>query len=755
MHYLFCETRIVFLRAKHSERGPESRDDAEIAAEGLDKGTYKDAREAQNVLLKQSALRRRLEGSDLFTDEDKAMWKKKLQDAEQRAISRSEMEKIEMEFARQQEEISGMVDNYSRKVIDNKEAAFTVDASRNLDTAKGYIEWFSKQPYDEKLKLLKFIDDDIDERKELRRKLLKKLDKKEVIKMRRSEMKDKVKELEVVENNLSKYKQMLEKDKRIFHDINLYLEAFADLTPIEQENWMKRYEDDIAIPRRELVETHDSLPKEFQSSKFLRMPSTEKKKYLEEVEAKIERIYINEVNKIPTKIWSDESKRFAIEDFRRLKDITTKAQWLEFLPKAKKAEENLMEQYSDDKFKKVRKLEAYSKKKWEKCRFEDKERMLKSMEAEALLMDVFTDVLQKECKDKVISEKTEKRYMDMYKEMDLNGRRLAVRNILFAMKPRRDLLNDFEELSAETQKEFKDFYKRGHKARLEIFKKAKKHEEKLKAKEATDENDEEISEKAEEKAPQSLEQSDIQEIIAELHHEADNYEEMGQLEKALVSHQSVLKLHPEDEYSKKKVEQLQMEIETLETLSDDTVLAAVEQETQTGGIKEELENIRLAGTILKDREKVIRKSLGKEDLGRQTVHLSEEKFDQEVHGNLYDISGGKKILNEHGQTEEVEEIDVDHLGTRPNDTTQIKKDIRELGTEDNLSNIQLKDSNSGRKLRLSEAEEQLDKRKERTTKEVAKRARQKGGLKKAEEKEVLSAADELIDEELEQEYRAA
>ncbi|MBD3156243.1 hypothetical protein GF369_00280, partial [Candidatus Peregrinibacteria bacterium] len=447
---MFTEQRLVFW-AKRSPEGPSTADDAAEVATMIAENRAENTKEGQNIQQGQNELREKIASSDLLTEKDKEKWDKKLEDM-QADMSAEAINQLKREFENEQGAIKSMVDTYTKKVIDNKEEAFAVDASRDLDTAKEYLQWFETQSYSEKQAALNALNDEIKERKTLRQKLLKRLDKKDVIKMRRSEMKDKLKELEVVETNIAQYKRMLQKDAKLFHDVNLYIEAFEDLTPQEQEDWIRRYESEIAKPRRELVKTHESLPKQFQHKDFLSLPSREKKAYLESAEQTIEKQYVQQVKKIPKEIWSEQSKRFAIDDFMRLDSLAQKAQWLDFLPKAIKAEKKLVKEYNNRKFDAIKDMPDYNKKQWERARFEEKKEMLTHMEAELALMNTFKEILSKACDEKVISEKTQERYMTMYTETDLGKRRMAVRTIMPALAPRRALLKDFEALDPETQK---------------------------------------------------------------------------------------------------------------------------------------------------------------------------------------------------------------------------------------------------------------------------------------------------------------
>lgn len=686
----------------------ETQNEAADVAYMMNEGLAKDVSEGRDVLDKQKELRGKIQSSDLLTEEDKEKWNRKLENA-QNSLSESAINSLHQEFAKEQGAIKAMVDTYTRKVMESKDEAFTVDSTRGIDTAEDYLEWFESISYSEKQAALHALDADIEERKELRRNLLKRFDKKDVVKMRRSEMKDKMKELDVVEGNVATYKIMLKKDARLFHDISIYLEEFEDLTPKEQEEWMMKYEEEIAKPRKALVETHDSLPSRFRSSNFLRMPSEKKREYLEGVEDKIEREYTTKISKIPSDTWSEESKRFAMDDFMKLDSVAKKAQWLEFLPSAIRAEEKLVRDYKDSKFKKVREMPDYSTRKWERSRFEEKEQMLKAMEAEVLLLETFTSILEKSEDEKVISESTKERYMKLYNGNNLSERRMAVKTIMSAMSPRRALLQDFEKLNSETKKRFTDFYDRGYKARLEIYKEARLYEA---------ENFDESESADKENQPESLEKSDVMKIIEKLQRQADENEQLGNLEKAIGLHEAVLALHPENELSKKKIEQLNMELDALDTASNDTILDAIEKNLQMGSAQTEIKYIKLAQEIIDDKAEVVSFAKGNENLAKQHTNLDNDSFESEVYEELVKQSGGRKIVDSDWEVQNVQRIDVGKLGIGANDPTRIAKDLNILSEQENLNNVQLANADTGKNLTLNEAKARLQKRKEALEKKV-------------------------------------
>jgi len=695
---MFKENKLIFWH-----KSPDSiseADKVDLGAGMIDSGKAQDIGEVRDINKRREDLRKKISSNDLLTEDDKQNWTKKLENVESN-LSGEEIKKLQEEFVVEQSVIKRMVDTYTSKIMDSKDEAFAVDKTRDIDTAHDYLKWFETQSYNDKQTALKTLDTEIDERKNLRRKLLTRFDKKEVIKMRRSEMKDKLRELESVEANLSRYKTILKNDAKLFHNMDLYIEAFEDLTPQEQEDWMHRYEEEIAKPRRALVKTHNNLPKRFQSSNFFKMPSRKKQEYLETTETKIEKQYISQVNKIPTEIWADNSKKFAIDDFTRLDSIAKKAQWLEFLPSAIKSEEELAKKYKNPKFKDVKQMPDYSEKEWAQSKFEGKEKILQNMETEIALLDMFKSILDKSIKDKVISKKTSERYMDTYNNGKLNSRRIAVRSIMTALSPRRSLLADFEKLSPETQKKFGNFYNRGHKARLEIYKKAKIYE----AENSISENSEQKTEQ-----PKALEQNDVKEIVEKLQKQAEASEQLGNLEKALGLHEAVIAMHSENQLSKIKVDQLNMEINALETASDENV---------SHSNLEELRHIKLAEEILEDKEKVVLRSHGNEDLNKQNVHLGQDTFAKAIHEKLFKLSGGEKIIDSQGKAKKVQEIDLGKIGTTDNDTTQIKKDLENLSDKDNLDNIRLVNSDAGKNLTTNDAKRRLRERKERLARKVS------------------------------------
>ncbi len=743
--FFFAESKLTFFNNR------ETPEDVDRASEGTLNGTYADTKEAKQVNLEQAKLKAKLADSEVFTEADKKMWEKKLEDAKTRPISAEEMQKLANEFEQQQGQIKGMVENYTEKVMSNKEAAFTIDNSRGLDTAKKYVEWFEQQSQKEKQKALGLIDFDISERIKLRKRLLEKMDKTEVVKLRRSEMKDKVKEIESMEKNEKSYEAKINANSRLFHNPAQYLEEFSDQTVEEQERWLRVFETEIVQPRKEMVDIYDRLPAKYKNDeRFLKVGLKEKQAFLEKLDARIEQTYIKEVNAVKPEIMSQNSKRFAIVDFLNLSDVAQKAIWLEQLPKSIEAEEKLTKDYKKAKkdlyltnpeTRKKVEIKGYSEKDWEKLKFEEKEKMLIQMNAELKLVNPFNKTVKEALKNKAISKKTASRYIELYTGITLAERSNLCRNILTSMKIRRDLLDDFEKLTDETQKKYSLFYERGHKARLKIYQEAMLYESKNKKE---DQKNSEQEEKAE--MPLALESNDIQKIINELYEEADKLEAQGEYERCIDKHNYVLKLHPDNEYSLKKRKELKDDIETMDGLMDEDILMAVENQAQSEKTQEELKQIKISQKVLQDQEEHILKNSGIQDKSKQRSHLGDSSFDREVHQKVYEKSGGKQILDKNGKLKAVRNIDLSGFGQENKaESRQLRQQIDATGANQNLSDIQFHNSVSGRKLKTNEVKDQLDTRKTKLAKSIAKRV---NGLKSEEAEQVLYAAAEYVEEEL-------
>jgi len=725
----FAESKLIFKKGT-----PEQSNNAEQAAEGIQNETYRDTREAQQVMLEQSKLRSRLNSSDVLTDGDKANWNRRLEEAKARAISAEEMQEMTQEFDKQHGEIKRVTDTLTRKVLDNKKEAYTEkSAEAKLKNIK------EKMTHEEKMKALAEIDAEIDELIGLRQKLVSKFDKKEVYQMEKEEMLDKVKQLEKIEENIKTYKNLIKGDERLFHNPDQYVTEFEDLTPQEQTDWIRRFKDEIAKPRQEVVDIYDKIPSKYQNdAKFFKVGLKGKQEFLNKLDVKIEQEYLKKVNNAPVDVMSQNSKKFALVDFLRLKDVSEKAMWLEQLPKSIKAEQKLTKDYKNPKFKEVRKLETYTEKQWEKLRFEEKEKLLKNMEVELKLMEIFSKILKDGEKDKAISEKTKGRYEEIYAATNINGRSQLCRNILMAMKVRRDLVDDFEKLDDETQKKFASFYKRGHKARLQLLKEAVLFDKKLEKEDDAEE---------EKNPPEALESEDIEEIIAKFHKEADKFEAQGEYERCLDKHNSVLKLHPENTHSKKKQKELQQEAKTVDSLLDDDIQDAIEREANLGSIQEEIERLRLSKMLLEDRDEAIRRNKGVEDLGKQTAHLRDDSFDRDVQRKIYEDSGRKQMLDKDGKITDVEQVDLSMIGKRDkSDIRKYREKLRDRKKDENLANIQLVDEHTGRELRIDEAKQEHNKGKMAAAKQIANQIK---GLSPAEANAVLLAASDLIDDQVE------
>lgn len=746
----FAESKLILLGPR--TKSPENTNDVDQAVEGMLDGSYSDTREAQKVIQEQSKLRSRLAESDIFSDEDKKEWEKRIQEAKQKAISAEEMQDLTKEFEKQQGAIKGMVEVYTDKVMGNKESAFTVDSSRNLDTAKDYVDWFAKQSYAEKIKALNLIDVDIQERIKLRKKLLERFDKKEVMRLRRSEMKDKVKQLEQMEKNEVNYSDMMKGNEKYFHNPKEYLKQFKDQTLEEQARWLRVFKEEYLKPRKAVVDVYDRLPKEYKKDeKFLKIGLKEKQDFLDKLDADIQQKYIEKVNKVKPEIMSQNSKRFAIVDFLRLKDVAAKAMWLDQLPKSIEAEEKLVKEFKelrkgiklhDPDSKKDVEVTGYSEKDWEKLKYEEKEQLLKSLKVELKLIEPFKKIIKEAIKDKAISEKTGGRYIKLYTDGKISERSSLCRNILTSMKIRRDLVDDFEKLDDETKKKFASFYKRGHKARVQLYQEAILFEKKNKI----EEDDVEEKAKEEKEAPKALESDEILKIIAELHEEADALEAQGDYERCLDKHKYVLKLDSENEYSKKKSHELENELKTLDSIMDEEILQEVEKQAQMGSMQEELKQIQISRMLLDDQEEFILRNSGIEDKAKQTSHLRDDSFDREVHKKISEESGGKQMLNKGGEITNVRKFDLGYLGQSDKSETQgLEKELQSRGANQNISDIQFYDSISGRDLRINEVRNQLDDRQLRLAGNIAERVK---GLNPEDAKKVLFTASELINDDV-------
>lgn len=740
--FFFAERKLVFVKAKSLESGVNSTA-KQMDSENLDNVNIK-----IKINEASGSLRNRLALSNVLNAEDNERWGKKIDSIEAQATSEEDIKKLTQEFEQEHTRIKGMVDQYTQKVMTNKIEAFT------SDTATEYVDWFAQQSYEEKMKAFKVLDDDIKERLDLRKKLLTRFKKTDVYQMERTEMRDKVKTLEQMEKNDAKYESLMKSNERYFHNPKEYIKQFKDQTLDEQARWLSVFETEYRAPRKALVDIYDKLPKKYQNdSEFLSNGLKEKQEFLDKLDMKIEKEYIKEVNDTNSDVMSQNSKRFAIVDFLRLDDVGMKAMYLEQLPKSIKAEKKLAKEYKDlnKEFKdpntnKTIELPQYSQKEWEKLKFEDKEKLLLQMKAEAKLIEAFARILKQGLEDKAISEKTYERYMKIFTDTDLNGRSQLSRNSLSAMKTRRDLVEDFEKLDKETQNKFKNFYKRGHKARLQMFKEAQLFDSKNKASQTEEELKKQEEEKKDAKlkknanVPQSLEQKDVQTIVAEMQKEADGFEATQQLERALDKHQDVLKLHPKNQYSLKKQNEIKDEIEAMDTLMDDEIEEAVAREANTSSAKEELDQIRLAQMILDDQEEVVLRNHRSEKIGKQKSHLSQDTFTLDVHEKLYEQSEGKKGLDKDGKVEKVEQIDLGTLGK--SDIKKYQDKMKELKATENLSNLELVDEN-GRALSIKENRDRLSKRKR---KEVISRAKRVKSSAKRED--VINAAEKSLEEEL-------
>jgi len=740
---MFSETKLVFRNLDNI-----SKNQIESASR-LMMNDGKTADETIRLLRESDNLRSKIEKTDIFAGKDLANWKNKL-DRVQDNLDEDEIKRLSREFDQQKFEIESMISKYTQKVLTYKEKAFAVDKARNLDTAQEFIDWFKTQSLEDKRIGLSSLDNEIQKRIEARDAILKYHPelKQEIMKLRQSEMHDKMEELNICDKNIEKYNQLLEKHSKYFSTKSMqdFKDDFEDKTPFEQEDYIRRFNKEILTPRIQLTQIFESLPKKYQNLKFLEMSRHEKQDWLDDLEVQIGKDFEKQVKKISNDIWSDKAKKFSISNFiQYAKDIATKAQWLDQLPKWIEAEKDLAKKYR--KFpKEIKELSDYKTNIWEKSSFEDKQELLKSMENETSMMKEFIKIIDKTTKDGVISNKTKDRYLKLFQDTDFTGRKEALKNFETMIMPRKDLFEKFKELSKETQKEFSNFLKRGHRARLKIYQEALKFEEELIAKKTA--NTEDIKEKPIDKKEKETQSKENLTLITKLQSKAKQHEKSGNLERAIGIYESVMDINPTDKETQNKIQELEKEIKEAEA-SKHEIEAAISKEMARKAMKDELENIRLAEQLITDREEVIRASGGNENLTKQTDHMvGASTIEKKLNEHIIQESKGEKMIGRQGRIKKVHKIDIETFGKQRfnGQKIEIKEEFENLAKGKNLENITFIDENTGKNVSIDTAKQNLRQRRKQAAKNMANRAFK--NIKKVDKSESQATMKQSLEEEI-------
>jgi len=750
MFNIFFEKRFVYEYKKNPESFRDDEEMTENAAGGMIDSSIKDSSAARDIMTRLSSLREDMHKSSLLNDEDQKVWQKKIDEVKEKP-THSEVIKLEQEFKQQQDKIQKTVGQYSEILLANKKTALAVDKEKGVDTYKEYMDWLMTQNDSEKEKALAALGGEIQEKINLRKEILRLNPqlKGEVLKMDRTTMKEKLKELELSDKYIKKARALLERDKKYSSDFEAQLKHYADLTPEVQAQRLEGYEKFYLQPRKEVFDKFESIPSEIKTEikkdpdlppelqkDFHTLRLKEKKDYLENLEDYIEEKFIKFVNEpqkflndVTEKTWSHATKRFAIQSFMELKTIKEKAERLHKLPDFIKAEQKLTEKYNNFS-KDVKAMPDYSLRKWEKMSFEEKQEMLKKMEAEEIIKRSFTQLLANQKQKNVISDKTYERMMEDYNETSMEERLRYIRNFAALMQPRDELLKNFMSLGKETQNHYKqEFINRGYRARLEIFKEAKEYEAKNEQK-----SDKKQETERKEDMPKPLNSPDLKAIINNLHTQADLYEDAGKIEKALGIHESVMNIDPNNRQSLDKIKDLKVQAEAMEAVNDKSVQIHID-----AGMNEEIGNIALLEDLLKDRENQIAKAGGVQNASRQHTHLGDDTFKHDLHRNITEKSGGKKILGKDGRVKDVYTLDMDRFGrdSAQDRVYDIKKRREELAENENFVESRMVDGKTGKVLSFDEARKKLEIRKQIAAKNIAGKQRMD-----------ISDAEDFIDERI-------
>ncbi|MFC1655637.1 hypothetical protein ACFL3C_02095 [Patescibacteria group bacterium] len=743
MHDFFAERRLVF-----NERAPKDREDREGAVENL-ANRRNDVTETQDILQRSAVFRRRLAEGGVLNKKEQKKWEDKLENLmHSESLSPNELAALERQLEGQQNRIRNRVDNYTQRVMGNVKEAFTEDS------AKEYIEWFKELPEEDitaewdQARAERKLTDEIRERVELRKEIVKLRPDlaKEVTKWRRHEMRDRLEELRECDKRINLYESWLDRDAKHFskESIGKFKKQLRDLTPEKLDEWIAVYKEETLKPREALTEKFKTLPKEFQDSSFKELRRRDKVKFFENLNRQLERDFDREVEAVKSTTWSKESKD-ATKKFFKQAPLQLKAKLLKKLESGEmlKEDEKLTNEYkgfSDD----VLDLEPHTVRKWENCSIDKKKEMIKQMKREEKLMKRAVKLLDYYEKNRVIGPQTRADMFEYYKHgTDFKGRTREIGGFASMILPRKNLLDDFENLDPKAQTKFSKFYKEGYRERLKLFNAANDYNDELIA-EKTEKKDTAKVEKKQGK--ESADEERSERMITSLQSKAKIYEEIGKLQEALAMHETVLEGDPQNALSKKKQEELTMLLEAQGTTEDPDILEALENIAKSESMKAELEKIAIVREVFADSERKAHKHAGQEDVTKQTTHLSADE--KALHEELVKQSGGKLGINEKKQVKENQKFDVLKFGNEVGQVHNAKRALQELGHDDHLP-AQFVDESRGTRSDHNKVRDDIDKREALAKRELEKRSKgilkpKKGISEKKREEEIAQAAKKVV-----------
>jgi hypothetical protein len=750
MNNYFSERKLVFF----STSGPEaSKSDFEEIGKSFAENEVGNINESRQITDEQGNIRDQLENFDLFTDEDKERWKKRLDNA---GHSKSETEKIRRELNAEQEEVKKMVSDYTGAVDKNLKNAFT------KESADEFKKEFPEQSTENKRIWYKKLNDEIKVRIDLRDELLdlypeivpdeeKKTVKEQIYQLRRHEMAEKVAEFRDRRQNIQEYTKRIQKDREHFSDKSFseFITEFIKLKSTdEQREWISGYEKQ-AQKRRELTRNFKqfSNARQQKHKNFWQLSRHEKVEQINKMEQELEEEFRSELRKYPD---APKQTKRRYENYFSQIDIKNKEYAISHIREWLENDQRYEREYSrmpDE----LLKLPRYGKDVWEKTPFDDKEQFLRDMNHEWEQLKQADVLLDKELKAKTITKNTRNVYRKKFLRMTIAQKVVSLEQFESGIKRRRDDVEQFSGLSKDTQRKFAKFWKGERYAeRHAILIKALEYEAEKQADSAKEkpgkENNEEKQKNPFEKTQKLSEK--MKEQISMLQSQAESLEKQGQADQAIGMHKAVLLIDSKNPVSIEKIKILERKNDEDEKWKDENLIQSLVTEAAlTQPMVEERENIQIAGEFVAQQEEV-EHTTNSSEMKNQQSHL-DDVYAEGVDEAVLKHTKGKKRIGRDGKLKDVERFDTEWLGLGDKSEKLHFKDVlRNKKPDEPLENLQVIDEHGNEK-NVDYAKQKLKEREKRFRDDLSKKARKriKSKDKTANDEDIIPAVEDAAEEE--------
>ena len=264
MKYTFLYTNAHFLvrqEKSHSfiyldkiDKGPSDDELADRMGEDMAEGKEKDAKNAENILEMQRSLRDRISDSEFLPKDEKV---KHLEFIKIRTLSGREIRDLDAKVTKEEKWVKGARESYADQINAAGDKVFAFDRKTKTDTKQEYLDEFnSLKSISEIKRYMEGLRAEIEEKIALWDNVMKLVEERYPDKAKeyedklrtwdRTERKQQLsvmEQLEGMDDNIPRYQEFLDSKEAQEHmskdTRERYAKAFQQLTPNEQEFWIK------------------------------------------------------------------------------------------------------------------------------------------------------------------------------------------------------------------------------------------------------------------------------------------------------------------------------------------------------------------------------------------------------------------------------------------------------------------------------------------------------------------------------------